>query len=256
MNIDSPIVSQTLFHPRREPLDHLSGGIPTQTECDGAVVCGYLHENRTTDCLLVLFHGNGEVAADYESLAAIFTGTGASFWVVDYRGYGRSTGAPSFSHMLRDAETILDDLPRIAQARGRPFRHVLLMGRSLGSASAIHGVCERGDCVNGLILDSPFADGLALIQRLGGPSLERAEMPGLEDNVVKISKCALPTLIIHGTNDRIIPISDAEALHAACPSVHKRLLRVQGAGHNDLLAVGFQEYCHALEEFVMHIAGP
>ena len=55
-----------------------------------------------------------------------------------------------------------------------------------------------------------------------------------------------PTLIIHGTRDVIIPIRDAEDLYRAAPGTDKRLLRVEDAGHNDIMAVGHQEYFDAV----------
>jgi len=155
MLLDEKSVTQYLFHPRGEDKGYSPQGIPTQTQCDGAVVCGYLHENRTSDTLLLFFHGNGEIAADYDSLVRLFTNCGVSYWVMDYRGYGRSTGAPSFSHMIQDAEKVLHDIPRLAKTLGREFRHTIVMGRSLGSASAIHLAATHADVLNGLILDSP-----------------------------------------------------------------------------------------------------
>jgi len=222
----------------------------TETPCDGARICGYLHEHRTSDRLLLLFHGNGELAADYDRLGSMFVECGASFWVIDYRGYGRSTGVPSFSSMLRDAEAVLSDIPRIAKLLGRPLAPVFVMGRSLGSAPAIHLAATRPERLAGLVLDSPYADVIALLARLGGPVLERAALPGFQDNLDKIRACRLPCLLIHGSNDRIVPPTDAVALHAACPSKVKQLLTVAGAGHNDLLAVGHAAYFRTLTEFL------
>jgi len=254
MTLNSSLVSQAVFHPRPELPGRSPRGMLTQTRCDDAVVCGYLHSNPASDNLLLFFHGNGEVAADYDGLSSLFTACGVWFWVVDYRGYGRSTGTPSFSQMLRDAEAVMDDVPRLAERVGRQFTRVLVMGRSLGSASAIHIASRRTASVDGLILDSPFADGLALIRRLGGPALSREAIPGFEDNLDKIHRCALPTLIIHGAEDQIIPIADAEALHAACPSPSRHLFRIRGAGHNDLLIIALQEYCRTLTEFVARVS--
>ena len=148
------LISRALFHPRPEEPGYSPRGTPTQTPCEGAVVCGYLHENRSSDVLLLFFHGNGETAADYDRLRSVYTSCGASFWVVDYRGYGRSTGTPSFSDMLRDAETVLDDVPRMAAHAGRQSTRVVVMGRSLGSAAAIHLAATRPESLAGLVLDT------------------------------------------------------------------------------------------------------
>ncbi len=254
MRLDDNQVTRFMFHPRPELRDYSPSGISTLTQCDGAAVGGYLHTNQESDTVVVFFHGNGETASDYDSIAPLFDSCGVSFWVVDYRGYGRSTGKPSFSSMFEDAETLVADVPRIAAAAGTEFTKVILMGRSIGSASAIHVVSSGCATLAGLVLDSPYADGLALIRRLGGPQLARADLPGFEDNIDKISRCTLPTLIIHGTDDQIIPVTDAEALFEACPSRDRRIIKIHGAGHNNLLAVGYSEYYTELKEFFAHMS--
>ena len=71
-----------------------------------------------------------------------------------------------------------------------------------------------------------------------------------EDNIDKIKRCQLPTLIIHGTNDSIIPLADAILLFKACPSQDKQLVKVKGAGHNNLFQVGFTDYHAALKHYL------
>ncbi|MBT3379386.1 MAG: alpha/beta fold hydrolase [Lentisphaerae bacterium] len=254
MTLDDQAISRALFHPRGEALGHVSPGIRTETQCGSAIVGGYLHLNPTSDVLMLFFHGNGEIAADYDSLSRLFTQCGTSYWVVDYRRYGRSTGAPSLPHMLADAEVCLNDIPRISQLAGKPFRHILIMGRSLGSAPAIHLAATATDKLAGLILDSPYADGPALIRRLGGPVVSRSDFPASSDNLGKMRQCDLPALIIHGTDDHIIPFSDSEALLDACPCPEKKLLSIEGAGHNDLLVHGLDQYCTAIREHIASAA--
>ena len=249
MILDDESVTRAVVHPRPEQYGYSPTGVPTTTPSDGAEIAGYLHKCQSSDTLLIFFHGNGETAADYDSFISIYTDSGVSCWIIDYRGYGRSTGTPSFSAMFTDAEAILADVPRLGAAINREFGQVIVMGRSLGSASAIHLASTHSSALAGLVLDSAYADGLALIARLGGPSISRNEGPSFEDNIDKIRRCQLPTLIIHGTDDRIIPIADAKALLKDCPSKSKRMLEVRGAGHNDLLLVGFSEYCRELEDY-------
>jgi len=253
MRLNDQSVSQIIFYPRGEPFGDKSVGIPTSTQCNDAQVSGYLHLAQASEALMLFFHGNGEIAADYDSLAPLYTGCGVSFWILDYRGYGRSTDSPSFMRMFSDAEAILADLPRIAAQVGREFQRIILMGRSLGSASAIHLAANHSSRLAGLVLDSPYANGLALIQRLGGPPVNRADIPGFVDNIDNISDCRLPTLIIHGANDQIIPFNDAQALYDFSPAEMKRLVRIENAGHNDLLWVGLDRYAGELQDFIHQI---
>lgn len=251
MKPDDNIISTILFHPRAEEPGYVPTGIRTETASGNAKIGGYLHLHPRSDTLLLFFHGNGEIAADYDDIASFFTDCGISFWSVDYRGYGRSTGQPAYSHMFDDAKALLNDVSRVAQAVGRPFRHILVMGRSLGSASAIFLASHHGSKLSGLILDSPYADGLKLIYRLSGMALKKEDLPEFADNIDLMKTADLPTLIIHGTIDQIIPITDARDLYYACPNAIKRLVEISGAGHNDLMFRDAGRYWSAAREHIM-----
>lgn len=251
--MDEELISSFLFHPRREISGFNPAGIPTVTVSDDAVIAGYLHENAASNTLILYFHGNGEIAADFDTLAPFFTAMDVSLWVVDYRSYGRSTGAPTYSNMLSDALVLFSDIPEIESKIGRQYDHVIVMGRSLGSASAILIASINTSALSGLILDSPFADGLALVRRLGSGVFQSDLEKNFEDNIDLIRHCDLPTLIIHGKEDWIIPVTEAEDLYAASPCEQKILLEIQGAGHNDLLYVGFEEYSSTMRDFIAQI---
>jgi pimeloyl-ACP methyl ester carboxylesterase len=253
VTLDDPAVSTFVFHPRAEAGSRTEGALATETLSKDAVICGYLHPNENSDTLMLFFHGNGEIAADYDALGHLYVECGASFWVVDYRGYGRSTGTPSFSRMLTDAEAVFNDVPALEAAADACFSRIAVMGRSLGSASAIRLAAAHPDRVSGLLLDSPFADGPALIRRLGGPDVEPLARSAAKDNIDRIRDCRMPTLIIHGTEDWIIPVVEAEALHEACPGPQKRLVKIRGAGHNDLMVYGYGTYFSEIRSFLESI---
>jgi len=253
MHIDDPAVSRFVFHPRKEPRSQGSVGIATLTACGNEKIGGYLYLHPKSRVLMIFFHGNGEIAADYDDLSSLYVACGVSFWVVDYRGYGKSTGTPSYIQMFADAEAILQDIGGIEKIAGRSFERVVVMGRSLGSASAIFLAATHPDRLSALLLDSPFADGPALIRRLGGPQLSAQTLSG-GDNIDWIKIIRQPCLIIHGTQDWIIPVSDAEALYEACPSREKKLVKIDGAGHNDLLARGMDVYFSGIKALIGSIA--
>lgn len=66
----------------------------------------------------------------------------------------------------------------------------------------------------------------------------------------KIGRYEGPVLILHGSADFIIPVDDAHALATASASSAKRLLVIDGAGHNDLLYRGLEDYMRAIAELV------
>jgi pimeloyl-ACP methyl ester carboxylesterase len=128
---------------------------------------------------------------------------------------------------------------------------IVAMGRSLGSASALHVASARGERVAGLIVDSGFSDALELIQRLG-LRLPTGVTP--EDTLIrqveKMRAYRGPVLIIHGEADWIIPIRNAEALYAAADPAARRFFRVPGAGHNNLMMKAGKSYFDAIVAFM------
>ncbi len=114
---------------------------------------------------ILYFHGNGEIVADYDNLAEIYNDQGLNFLPVDYRGYGRSNSTPTVTSMLRDAGVIFEFVVRFLN-RKQYTGPIIVMGRSLGSASALELSASHARKINGLIIESGFADTAALL----GPS--------------------------------------------------------------------------------------
>ena len=131
---------------------------------------------------------------------------------------------------------------------------LILMGRSLGSASAIELAASHPEQISGLIIESGFAYTKPLLQLLG-VDLGTIDLEGSQDfsNARKIGSVTGPTLIIHAEYDHIIPFSDGQALLEACAAENKKLLKIQGANHNDIFAHGLGAYMTALKEFVQEI---
>lgn len=219
---------------------------------DDDVHLGYRFYRQPDDRVVILyFHGNGEIAADYDGIANLYHQISASLLVVDYRGYGWSSGKPLVSTLLSDVEPIPNQLPQIVTTDTRDAVSLIVMGRSLGSACAIHLAHKYPGAFKGLILESGFGDVQPLLGRLGlplGPLKKFVHDPIA--NVAKMGEIHLPTLIIHGERDNIIPISNGERLFDACPADEKRFVRIPAAGHNDLLFFGRDQYFNSIHEFI------
>ena len=172
---------------------------------------------------------------------------GINFLAADYRGYGRSSGSPCVSAMMRDCHTIFS-FTRNWLKENAYTGPMILMGRSLGSASALELADAYKDQIQGLIVESGFAFALPLLRLLGVSFTATAfeEKEGFA-NLEKIRNVDKPVLIIHAAHDHIIPFSDGQALYDACGSADKTLLRIPGADHNTLLHAGFSEYMKAVK---------
>jgi hypothetical protein len=215
----------------------------------GVAVSARLHRAARSRATLLFFHGNGEIAADYDDLAPFFTRMGLNFFAADYRGYGRSDGRPTVAAMMQDAHAVLDFVWKwlAANAFTGPL---IVMGRSLGSAAAIELAAAHPERVAGLIVESGFAFAAPLLRLLGaGPPAGFREERAF-DHLGKIGRVRRPTLVIHAERDHLIPFADGRALYEAAGATDKRLLNIPGADHNDLFARGLHDYLRAVGELV------
>ena len=243
--LDVPEVLMRLFHPRPEaalfnpPTSAQEMLIPVDP---GVAIGGRFYAAGATAPTLLFFHGNGEIVADYEELGPLYTRLGLNFCPVDYRGYGRSSGTPTVTAMMRDCHVIFDFAQDWLNAQG--FSGPLVaMGRSLGSASALELAARHQDRLDGLIVESGFAYAAPLLKLLGVDvqALGFTEETGFR-NVDKIRQWRKPLLIIHAEFDQIIPCAEGQALYEASPAPEKTFIKVAGANHNDILSVGFTAY--------------
>ena len=248
--LDRPEILMFLFHPRPEwgaPGSRKTAQdvlVPVEKD---VVVGGRFHMAEKSAPNVLFFHGNGEIVADYDEMGPLYNRIGINFLPVDYRGYGRSTGEPTITAMMRDCHVIFDFSKNWLEENKYtgPF---VVMGRSLGSASVLELVVNYQSRIDGLIIESGFAYAGPLLQLLGInlATLGFREEEGFR-NVDKIRAFEKPTLIIHAERDHIIPFSDGQALYDACPSADKTFLKIPGANHNDIFARGLSEYMAAVK---------
>ena len=203
---------------------------------------------------LLFFHGNGEIVADYDELAPFFVRQGVNFFPVDYRGYGRSSGEPTVSAMMRDCHAILTFARQWLPEQGHRGP-LMAMGRSLGSASALELAAAYPEAIAALIVESGFAYAGPLLQLLGVDlaAIGFQEKVGFR-NVDKIRAYPGPTLVIHAEHDHIIPFSDGQALYDAAGAADKTLLKIPHANHNDILLQGFGEYMEAVRALAAKVS--
>jgi pimeloyl-ACP methyl ester carboxylesterase len=248
-SLDRPEVLQFLFHPRKTvgPRESKTNVEEMLIPVDGDVMIGAcVHMVRPAGPVILFFHGNGEVAADYDDIGPLFNRLGINFMVVDYRGYGCSDGRPTVSAMMADCHRILDFV-LAWQKKKNLAGPLIVMGRSLGSASALELAATRSDQIDALVVESGFAWAGPLLRLLGvdPDRIGFDESIGFA-NVDKIGQVTKPTVIIHAEFDHIIPFSDGKALFEASPAADKVLVKIPGANHNDIFLRGLENYLEAI----------
>lgn len=205
------------------------------TASDGAPVRSVLF-GRGSDTLLVHFHGNSGVAEGASDLARVFAAAGIDVLLVEYRGYGGSSdaGTPNEAGLYADAEAALASAPE--------HRRVVLWGTSLGTGIATEMAARgHGDA---LVLESPFTAIREVPAVILPHAIVAAFVPDRYDSLSKAPKVTMPVLIIHGTDDHVVPFAMGEHLSKVFP--HAELLRIAGAGHNDMYEVAADRIVQAI----------
>ncbi len=247
--LDNPEVLRLLFHPRKTAGPRQD--VPDLTELlipvdEDTAIGACFHTPHPSGPVILFFHGNGEVAGDYDEIGPLFVRLGINFIVVDYRGYGCSGGRPTVSDMMVDCHRIFDFVVEWMAKIGFDGP-LIVMGRSLGSASALELAMRHKDRIDALVVESGFALAGPLLSLLG---VDPAHI-GVDENVgfanmKKIGTVTIPTVIIHAEFDHIIPYRDAEYLYKACPAADKTLIKIPGANHNDIFIRGIDPYMEAI----------
>jgi alpha-beta hydrolase superfamily lysophospholipase len=248
--LDGPEVLQYIFYPRRDirPGPENSQDYFIPVENDISLSCRFYSHSPSSPTIM-FFHGNGEVLSEYDDIAPVYSKIGTNFLVVDYRGYGASGGTPTFSNLISDSHRIFKAFLDIKRKGGLSGR-IWVMGRSLGSTSAIELAASYPEEISGLIIESGFGSIARLIRYLGIhydlPSNINPAFP----NEAKMSSIVVPTLILHGESDTLIPVEEARKLYNNASAERKKLVIINGANHNNIMVVDINKYFGTIRDFL------
>jgi fermentation-respiration switch protein FrsA (DUF1100 family) len=203
--------------------------------------------------VILMFHGNaGTIADRLENARLMIDQLDASVLLLEYPGYGDSTGSPSEKSLYAAGRAGLEALRERAEGR-----RVVLFGRSLGGAVAIDVASDlvSGSSVDALIVESSFTTLAELARALGFP-VAAPLLPYRFDSLTAISRVGVPMLVLHGDRDEIVPFEMGGRLYeAASSSRSKTFFTIEGAGHNDTVAVGGVSYWRVWRDFLDRVEG-
>ena len=246
--LNHPLISERYFFPREETFTD-----PFWIDCGDARLACHYHEIDPQALTIVHFHGNGEVVADYvDFLPALFARFGCNCLLVEFRGYGMSTGRPELGRILDDVELVLAKL-------SAPVDKRVFFGRSVGSIPAIHAAALQPDAA-GLIIESGIADVLERLLLRIDPAelgisrqeLEQAVHSRL-DQQNKIASFEGPVLIMHTAHDGLVDVSHAERLYAWAQSSDKKLEIFSRGDHNSIMMVNAEAYFGLVGDFLKRL---
>ena len=210
--------------------------IPTK---DGETLNALFFASPTKPKGFILYlHGNAGNLQRWGEYAVDFTQLGYDILMIDYRGYGKSTGSPDELKLYEDAATVLD-----WAKFNTPFFRLIIYGRSLGAAIASHLAVDRTPDL--LILETPFDELKGVVYPPLQPVLALFPQRYFFSNKQNIPKIKCKKVIFHGTDDWIVPLFSAKKLRPLL-RIEDRFFIIEGGGHRNLR--DFPEYHRLLVE--------
>ncbi|MBT8262403.1 MAG: alpha/beta hydrolase [Bacteroidia bacterium] len=211
--------------------DHDFEELFIETE-DGARLNALHFKQENPRGIIVYYHGNAGDLSRWGEITSYFLQYNYEVLVMDYRTYGKSTGKISEKALYSDAQLFYNKAKELF-----PEGKIVVYGRSIGTPIAAY-VASKNDPKK-LILETPFYDFKKLVKDkfpLVPLGLLKYEFPTAHfaDDV----KCRI--VIIHGTDDGIIPFEMGMQLYSVLPEEERNFITVKGGKHNDLIT--FQEY--------------
>ncbi|MCR4574605.1 MAG: alpha/beta hydrolase [Lentisphaeria bacterium] len=205
-------------------------------------IAAYLGGDCKGRCL-IFCHGNGENAvSEKEDVFDLLTASGVSVICPDYRGYGLSAGTLSEDGCYEVAHAAYDFL---LNEKGVSSEDIFVLGYSLGSAIAVELAATRK--VGGLILQTPFLNGMKMKHFwFGEDDPEEKSFP----TTSRLPDINMPSLVIHGTADDIVPFFQGEAVFNLLSSKEKRFVPVKDGGHCDFQLKLGDDYIPLLLNFI------
>jgi hypothetical protein len=194
---------------------------------------------------IAFFHGNAQSVYEWAMVRQDLEGVEAGMLLVDYPGYGKSTGRPTERSLYAAGRASLSWL---ASDRSTPEQDIVVFGKSLGGGVAVE--VSRGKSLKGLVLESTFSS-IPSVARILLPLVPTDAVFAKEryDSLSKIGDVHCPVLVVHGTGDGLIPIDEGRALFEGA-NPPKEMYEVKGAGHNNVSLVAGRAYSRTIARWL------
>ncbi len=216
----------------------------------GATLHGWLIAPKNPDKAkgtVVFSHGNAGAIGHHLGFAMWFAEAGYELLLYDYRGFGKSTGTIDRRGLVEDAHAALEFIAKRNQASGLP---IISFGHSLGGAKSIAALAESPiDAVRAVIVDGTFASYQAMARVVAGQLGESIVTDNLAPKGAIAKLSPMPVLIVHGTRDEVVPISQGKELFKRAKQP-KTLFEVQDGRHGTSLSRNNGEYRKKVLEWI------
>lgn len=248
------LVDLMAFYPRNPPkmrpdLEQINATELFIPSSDNMSLHAFFFPSDKSDEIILFLHGNsGNVYCRMDIVSAL-RDTGINVLLIDYRGFGLSTGSPTETGLYEDSAAAFSF---ITDQLGYDSEKIFILGRSIGSAAAIYVASGRD--IGGLVLISPLASGKDVMNKswlwflswMAGSSFDNQHM---------VQDVTAPALIIHGSKDRVVKIASGRKLYNSMPMTNKQFVEIKGAGHNNMMNRFEERLWQVVSEFVAETRG-
>ena len=219
------------------------------TTLDDERLHGWYVPATNSNGVIVFFHGNaGNISHRLDSIG-IFHQLGLDTLIIDYRGYGQSTGKTTEQGTYLDAQAAWSYL---VDERGIAADQIIIFGRSLGGAVGAWLGAQHTPAA--VIIESSFSSGVDMARRIY-PFLPVRLITRLRYPVAEYaSHLDCPVLVVHSRDDEIIPFAMGQSIYAAVKQ-RKSFLELRG-DHNNGIFISRQDYLRGLDGFIESVLGP
>ncbi|WP_372369796.1 alpha/beta hydrolase [Candidatus Uabimicrobium sp. HlEnr_7] len=217
------------------------------TTTDNKEIHGWFVPCENSVATVLFLHGNAGNISNRLDEIALWHCIKVSVFIIDYRGYGKSKGRCSERGLYLDSEAAYDYL---VKERNIDPQTIVCFGRSLGGAVAIRLALNRD--FGAVIVASTFTSLRDIIRKLFASWLAAFFCwisPFKLNSIDLINYIKRPLLVLHGTEDELIPYSMAKELYETA-SKPKLLYPIEKGKHNDTFIVGGKKYWYVIENFI------
>jgi fermentation-respiration switch protein FrsA (DUF1100 family) len=221
----------------------------TIVTADGESLDAWFLQRDDAIATVLYLGGNGSLMVKSRPLIQAYATLPVNLLLIDYRGYGLSSGEPTVRGVQEDARSAF----RFVTSDAVPqTEKIFVHGHSMGSF--LSALLTEENSVDGYILESPVTEVSRWTKRLIPWPLRPFIRFNIDDDVKaqsnsdRVAAITTPLLILGGTSDDVTPIRMAEELYDLSASGQKRLVKISGGGHNNLPNTSI--YRQALRDFI------
>lgn len=228
---------QMIFIPPKSGYYDSEQYLKLTTADHNTIFASYL-PHKNAKYTILFSHGNAEDIGYLQPFFKKMHQSGFAVFGYDYHGYGLSTGKPTERNTYLDIDAAYDYLTKVLHVSPE---NIIVFGHSVGAAVSLDLAVRKP--VAAVILQGAFVTAFRVVTKIPIIPFDKFA------NLRKIKQLQQPLLMIHGTNDTIIPFWHAQKLYGNAVS-KKKFYVVKNAGHNDIVNVAGEEYWETISDFV------